>query len=153
MTVVLKLQAVVVPPECLTPLWDGDRLRRNVESNTKSTSQNLMAKPAILRVWVRHSVDGLEASSTYYRDYYEDEYLMAQIIGALKGDAADIFDFVCHHGKEHTKDLGLILEQMRHHYCGPFSFQEQWNTVINMRQKSHEAAADFLVCVSGAVEL
>ena len=28
-------------------------------------------------------------SVSYYRDYYEDEYLMAQIIGALKGDAAD----------------------------------------------------------------
>ena len=35
---------------------------------------------------------------------------MAQIIGALKGDAADVFDFTCHHGKKHTKDLGLILE-------------------------------------------
>ena len=44
-------------------------------------------------------------SISYYRDYYEDEYLMAQIIGALKGDAADVFDFACHHGKKHTKDL------------------------------------------------
>ena len=43
---------------------------------------------------------------------------MAQIIGALKGDAADVFDFACHHGKKHTKDLGLILERMQHHYCG-----------------------------------
>ena len=33
---------------------------------------------------------------------------MAQIIGALKGDAADVFN----HGKKHTKDLGLILEWM-----------------------------------------
>ena len=46
----------------------------------------------------------------YYRDYYEDEYLMAQTIGALKGDVVDVFDFICHHGKKHTKDLGLILE-------------------------------------------
>ena len=61
-------------------------------------------------------------SISYYRDYYEDEYLMAQIIGALKGDAADVFDFACHHGKKHTKDLGLILEQMRHHYCGTLTF-------------------------------
>ena len=44
---------------------------------------------------------------------------MAQIIGALNGDAADVFDFVCHHGKKHTKDLGLILEGMRHHYVEP----------------------------------
>ena len=61
-------------------------------------------------------------SVSYYRDYYEDEYLMAQIIGALKGDAADVFDFTCHHGKKHTKDLGLILEWMQHHYCGTLTF-------------------------------
>ena len=91
-------------------------------------------------------------SVSYYRDYYEDEYLMAQIIGALKGDAADVFDFACHHGKKHTKDLGLILEQMRHHYCGTLTFRKQWNTVKNTRQKSHESAADFLVRVSGAVD-
>ena len=48
-------------------------------------------------------------SISYYRDYYEDEYLMAQFIGALKGDAADVFNFACQHGKKHTKDLGLIL--------------------------------------------
>ena len=91
-------------------------------------------------------------SVSYYRDYYEDEYLMAQIIGALKGDAADVFDFACHHGKKHTKDLGLILEWMRHHYCGTLTFREQRNTVENIRQKSHESAADFLVRVSGAVD-
>ena len=91
-------------------------------------------------------------SISYYRDYYEDEYLMAQIIGALKGDAADVFDFACNHGKKHTKDLGLILEWMRHHYCGTLTFREQRNTVKNMRQKSHESAADFLVRVFGAVD-
>ena len=91
-------------------------------------------------------------SVSYYRDYYEDEYLMAQIIGALKGDAADVFNFACHHGKKHTKDLGLILEWIRHHYCGTLMFQEQWNTIENMRQESHESATDFLVRVSGAVD-
>ena len=91
-------------------------------------------------------------STSYYKDYYEDEYLMAQIIGALKGDAADVFDFACHHGKKHTKDLGLILEWMQHNCCGTLTFREQRNTVENMRQKSHELAADFLVRVSGAVD-
>ena len=91
-------------------------------------------------------------SISYYRDYDEDEYLMAQIIGALKGDVTDMFDFACHHGKKHTKDQGLILEQMWHHYCGTLTFQEQQNTVENMRQKSHESAADFLGRVSGAVD-
>ena len=77
---------------------------------------------------------------------------MAQIIGALKGDTAEVFDFACHHGKKHTKDLGLILEWMRHHYCGTLTFREQRNTIENMRQKSHKSATDFLVRVSGAVD-
>ena len=91
-------------------------------------------------------------SVSYYRDYYEDKYLMAQIIGALKGDAVDVFDFACHHGKTYTKHPGLILEWMWHHYCGTLTFQEQRNTIENMRQKSHESTADFLVRVSGAVD-
>ena len=91
-------------------------------------------------------------SVSYYRDYYEDKYLMAQIIGALKGNAVDVFDFACHHGKKHIKDLGLIFERMRHHDCGTLTFQEQQNTVENMRQKSHESTANFLVRISGAVD-
>ena len=31
-------------------------------------------------------------------------------------------------------------------------FWEQWNTIKNMRQKSHESAADFLVRDSGVVD-
>ena len=41
---------------------------------------------------------------------------------------------------------------MQHHYCRTLTFREQRNTVENMRQKSHEFAADFLVRVSGAVD-
>ena len=61
---------------------------------------------------------------------------MAQIIGALKGDAVDVFNFACHHGKKHTNDQGLILEWMRHHYCGTLTFRKQRNTVEIMGQKS-----------------
>ena len=46
-------------------------------------------------------------SVSYYRDYYEDKYLLAQIIGALKGDAADVFDFACHHGINIGRDCHL----------------------------------------------
>ena len=70
----------------------------------------------------------------------------------MKDDAADVFDFACHHGKRHTKDLGLILERMWHHYSGTLMFQEQWNTIENMRQKSHESVTNFLVRVLGAVD-
>ena len=90
-----------------------------------------MVKPATPRVQAKPSADGLEVSPitgiimrtvSYYRDYYENKYLMAQIIGALKGDAADVLDFACNHGKKHTKDLELILERMQHYYCGTLTF-------------------------------
>ena len=88
---------------------------------------------------------------TFYRDYYEDEFLMSQIIGVLKEDAADVFDFFRKRGGG-TKDLGLILQRMRNHYCDTLTFREQRNSVENMKQGTQESAADFLVRVSGAVE-
>ena len=30
---------------------------------------------------------------TYYRDYYEDSYLMPLVVSSLKGDASDVFDW------------------------------------------------------------
>ena len=88
---------------------------------------------------------------TFYRDYYEDEFLMSQIIGVLKEDAADVFDFTRKRGGG-TKDLGVILQRMRNHYCDTLTFQEQRNSIENMKQGTQESAADFLVRVSGAVE-
>ena len=100
--------------EFLTPRQDRDAIKRRGGVNNKvhipefggKTSNTRGAGKAFHR-WSR--------SISYYRDYYEDKYLMAQIIGALKRDAADVFSFTCHHGKKHTKDLGLILEWMWHH--------------------------------------
>ena len=88
---------------------------------------------------------------TFYRDYYEDEFLMSQIIGVLKEDAADVFDFSRKRGGG-TKDLGVILQRMRNHYCDTLTFREQRNSVENMKQGTQESAPDFLVRVSGAVE-
>ena len=88
---------------------------------------------------------------TFYRDYYEDEFLMSQIIGVLKEDAADVFDFSCKRGGG-MKDLGLILQRMWNHYCDTLTFREQRNSVENMKQGTQESAADFLIRVSSAVE-
>ena len=87
----------------------------------------------------------------HYQDYYEDEYLMTQVIASLKGDAARVFDWVRHNHHD-TSDLGLIMEKIRNHYCSTLTFREQRNTVENMRQASSEGAADFLVRVSNAVQ-
>ena len=87
----------------------------------------------------------------HYQDYYEDEYLMTQVIASLKGDAAGVFDWVRHNHHD-TSDLGLIMEKIRNLYCSTLMFHEQRNTVENMRQASNESAADFLVRVSNAVQ-
>ena len=44
----------------------------------------------------------------HYREYYEDEYLMTQMAGSLKNDAAHVFNWVRHNHRQ-TGDLGLIL--------------------------------------------
>ena len=87
----------------------------------------------------------------YYWDYYEDEYLMTQVITSLKGDAAGVSHCV-RHNHHNTSDLGLIMEKICNHYCSTLTFHEQRNTVENMRQASNEGAADFLVRVSNAVQ-
>ena len=52
-------------------------------------------------------------------------------------------------GKE---DLGQILQKMREHYCGAFTFREQRNLVENLKQGDSEDAADFLVRVTNTVD-
>ena len=81
---------------------------------------------------------------TPYREYYEDEYLMTKVIGSLKGDAARVFDWVCHNHHA-TGDLGLILQKMHNHYSATLTFREQQNDVENMRQAPSEDAIDFLI--------
>ena len=48
---------------------------------------------------------------THYHDYYEDKYLMTQVITFLKGDAAGVFDWVRHNHHD-TSDLGFIMEKI-----------------------------------------
>ena len=143
------VQKLLAPPEFQTPQEDGGTtIKREGGVNNKVHIPEFDGKTTNTK-GVGEAFRRWSQSVFYYRDYYKDEYLMAQIIGALKGDAVDVFDFACHHGKKHTKELGLILKWMRHHYYGTLMFREQWNTIENMRQKSHESTADFLVRVSG----
>ena len=32
---------------------------------------------------------------TYYREYYEDSYLMPLVVLSLTGDISDVFDWMC----------------------------------------------------------
>ena len=99
------------------------------------------------RMWV--------CSITYYRNYYEDSYLMPLVVASVKNNAAGMFDFAksLYPGDEAgEEDLGQILQKMREHYCGAFTFKEQHNSVENLKQGDSKDTADFLVRVTNTVD-
>ena len=88
---------------------------------------------------------------TYYRDYYEDSYLMPLVVSSLTGDASDVFDWILSLNHGEPQDLITLLQMLREHYCGSLTFREQRNTIENLHQKSNEAAIDFLIRVGTSV--
>ena len=82
---------------------------------------------------------------TYYRDYYEDSYLMSLVVSSLMGDASNVFDWILSLNPGNTQDLTTLLQMLREHYCGSLTFREQRNTIENLCQKPQEAARDFLI--------
>ena len=88
---------------------------------------------------------------TYYRDYYEDSYLMPLVVSSLMRDASDVFDWIRGLNSGRTQDLTTLLQMLREHYCGSLTFREQRNTIENLHQKPQEAAIDFLIRVGTSV--
>ena len=88
---------------------------------------------------------------TYYRDYYEDSYLMPLVVSSLTGDASDVFDWILSLNHGEPQDLMTLLQMLREHYCGFLTFREQRNTIENLHQKPNEAAIDFLIRVGTSV--
>ena len=88
---------------------------------------------------------------TYYRDYYEDSYLMFLVVSSLTGDASDMFDWTCSISPGDAQDLSKLLQMLREHYCGSFTFQEQRNMVENLCQGAREDATDFMIRVGSSV--
>ena len=84
---------------------------------------------------------------TYYRDYYEDSYLMPLVVSSLTGDASDVFNWILSLNQGEPQDLTTLLQMLREHYCGSLTFREQRNTIENLHQKSNEAAINFLIRV------
>ena len=87
----------------------------------------------------------------YYRDYYEDSYLMPLVVSSLTGDASDVFDWILSLNPGNTQDLTTLLQMLREHYCGSLTFREQRNTIENLCQKPQEATIDFLIRVGTSV--
>ena len=88
---------------------------------------------------------------TYYRDYYEDSYLMPLVVSSLTGDASDVFDWILSLNQGEPQDLTTLLQMLREHYCGSLTFREQRNAIENLHQRSNEAAIDFLIRVGTSV--
>ena len=88
---------------------------------------------------------------TYYRDYYENSYLMPLVVSSLTGDASDVFDWILSLNQGEPQDLTTLLQMLREHYCGSLTFREQRNTIENLCQKSNKAAIDFLIRVGTSV--
>ena len=88
---------------------------------------------------------------TYYHDYYEDSYLMPLVVLSLTRDASDVFDWTCSVSPGDTQDSFKLLQMLREHYCGSFTFQEQRNMVKNLSQGAREDATDFMIRVGSSV--
>ena len=82
---------------------------------------------------------------TYYHDYYEDSYLMPLVVSFLKGDASDVFDWMWSVTLGGTQDLSTLLQMLREHYFGSYTFQEQRNMVENLHQGVCKDATDFMI--------
>ena len=81
---------------------------------------------------------------TYYRKYYEDSYLMPLVVSSLTGDTSDMFDWMRSVTPGGAQDLSVLLQMLREHYCGSFTFWEQRNMVKNLCQGACEDATDFI---------
>ena len=88
---------------------------------------------------------------TYYRDYYEDSYLMPLVVSSLTGDTSDVFDWTRSLTPGDPQDLSALLQMLREHYCGSFTFREQRNMVENLCQGAQEDATDFMIRVGTSV--
>ena len=87
----------------------------------------------------------------YYCEYYEDSYLMPLVVSSLTGDASDVFDWMHSVTRGGTKDLSVLLQMLREHYCGSFTFQEQRNMVENLCQGACKNATDFMIRVGSSI--
>ena len=144
----IEVTGVVVTPMRLSPQEGGERKR--MDSLARSKSLNLGGKKGhphdvadAFRQWA-HCI-------TYYREYYEDSYLMPLVVSSLTGHTSDIFDWMCSVSPRSTQDLSELLQMLREHYCGSFTFQEQRNMVKSLCQGAHEDATDFMIRVGSFV--
>ena len=87
----------------------------------------------------------------YYREYYEDSYLMPLVVSSLTGGTSDMFNWMRSVTPGGAQDLSALLQMLREHYCGSLTFREQRNMVENLRQGAREDSTDFMIRVGSSV--
>ena len=76
---------------------------------------------------------------------------MPLVVSSLTGDNSNMFNWTCSISPGDAQDLSTLLQMLREHYCGSFTFQEQWNMVENLCQGACEDAIDFMIRVGSSV--
>ena len=76
---------------------------------------------------------------------------MPLLVSSLTGDTSDVFDWLCSVTPGGTQDLSTLLQMLREHYCGSFTFWEQRNMVENLCHGAHEDATDFMIRVGSSI--
>ena len=76
---------------------------------------------------------------------------MSLVVLSLTGDTSDVFDWTCSVSPGDAQDLSELLQMLREHYCGSFTFQEQRNMVENLHQGAWEDATDFMIRVGSSI--
>ena len=73
------------------------------------------------------------------------------MVSSLTGDALDMFDWMCSVTPGGSQDISMLLQMLREHYCGSFTFQEQRNMVENLHQGAREDATDFMIRIGSSM--
>ena len=76
---------------------------------------------------------------------------MPLVVLSLTGDSLDMFDWTRSVSSGGPQDLSKLLQMLREHYCGSFTFWEQRNMVKNLCQGAHEDATDFMIRVGSSI--
>ena len=76
---------------------------------------------------------------------------MPLVVSSLTTDASDMFNWTCSVSPGGAQDLSELLQMLREHYCGSFTFREQRNMFENLCQGACEDATDFMIRVGSSV--
>ena len=76
---------------------------------------------------------------------------MPLVVSSLTGDASNMFNWTDGVSPADAQDLSKLLQMLREHYCGSFTFWEQRNMVENLCQGAHEDATDFMIRIGSSV--